>query len=135
MLTYDYLVFKRLVCLLVIAILLPIHISSSQPMLKSINKHGLILYQITSVIHQFKCHCEADYIGRTSQLLENRISHHVLACIRNRRQRNRSLSASRNVLRYPVSEISGHNKDIFWVLCKLHWNFYLKVMEFIFIKF
>lgn len=50
----------------------------------------ICLYRLPaySIIYLFKCQCNADYIGRTTQLLERRITMHVLAYIRKDQQHN-----------------------------------------------
>lgn len=44
---------------------------SSWPLLKSIHKGGLPIFPTSSIIYQFICQFEADYIERTTQLQEN----------------------------------------------------------------
>lgn len=59
------------------AIFLPIH----DPMKKSINKDILYPRHVCSVIYNYKCLCNSEYIGRTNQRLETRIDHHMPAKI------------------------------------------------------
>lgn len=39
-------------------------------------------FQSSSIVYKFKYQCEAEYIGRTNQWLETRISQHIPASIR-----------------------------------------------------
>ena len=53
-------------------------------MISSVRKDVLPITQCSNVIYEFKCRCEARYVGRTSQRLADRMSQHVPASIRNR---------------------------------------------------
>ena len=51
-------------------------------LLSASNKDVLNALQKSNVIFQFSCHCDNQYVGRTSQRLQNRIKLHVPKSIR-----------------------------------------------------
>ena len=50
---------------------------TSNRMLPVARKDVLPTTQKSSVIYEYKCHCESRYVGRTSQWLQDRIKQHV----------------------------------------------------------
>ena len=50
---------------------------ASKPMLPTARKDVLPALQKSSVIYEYKCHCDSRYVGRTSQRLQDRIKQHV----------------------------------------------------------
>ena len=74
-------------------------IFTSRRLLPSVNKDVLPTSQISNVINEFKCRCEALYVGRTAQRLADRIKHHVPLAVRekNFRVRTQLARARRNV--------------------------------------
>ena len=52
-------------------------IFTSKHMLPVARKDVLPTIQKSFVIHEYKCHCDSRYVGRTSQQLHNRIKQHV----------------------------------------------------------
>lgn len=54
-------------------------------MLISLCKDVLPLHLVSSVIYNYKCQCESEYIGIANQMLETRIDQHVPAKIHHRR--------------------------------------------------
>lgn len=52
------------------------------PVFPSIAKDGLRYLQSSSLIYQFKCRCEADYVGSAYLRLETRIGQHLPTYIR-----------------------------------------------------
>ena len=50
---------------------------TSKRMLLVAHKDLLSTTQKSSVIYEYKCHCDGRYVGRTSQRLQNRIKQHV----------------------------------------------------------
>ena len=49
----------------------------SKQMLSPAKKDVLPAFQKSSVIYEYKCHCDSRYVGRTSQRLQDRIKQHV----------------------------------------------------------
>ena len=49
----------------------------SKQMLPTARKDVLPALQKSSVIYEYKCHCDSRYVGRTSQRLQDRIKQHV----------------------------------------------------------
>ena len=52
-------------------------IFTSKRMLPVARKDVLPAIQKSSVIYEYKCHCDSQYVGRTSQRLQDRIKQHV----------------------------------------------------------
>ena len=52
-------------------------IFKSKRMLPVACKNVLPTTQKSSIIYEYKCHCDSRYVGRTSQRLQNRIKQHV----------------------------------------------------------
>ena len=55
----------------------PCVVYSSNELLSATNKNALPALQKSNVIYQFSCHCDSQYVGHTSQKLQNRIKQHV----------------------------------------------------------
>ena len=55
---------------------------STNELFPATNKDVLPALQNSNVIYQFSCHCDSQYVGRTSQRLQDRIKQHVLKSIR-----------------------------------------------------
>lgn len=53
------------------------NIFSTRRAFPSVHKDVLPTYQQSLVIYQYKCQCEADFVGKTIQQLEVRIAQHV----------------------------------------------------------
>ena len=49
----------------------------SRQMLSASRKDVLPAIQKSSVIYEYKCHCDSRYVGRTAQRLQDRIKQHV----------------------------------------------------------
>ena len=49
----------------------------SRQMLPASRKNVLPAIQKSSVIYEYKCHCDSRYVGRTAQRLQDRIKQHV----------------------------------------------------------
>ena len=49
----------------------------SRQMLPASRKDVLPAIQKSSVIYEYKCHCDSRYVGRTAQRLQDRIKQHV----------------------------------------------------------
>ena len=56
----------------------------SRQMLPASRKYVLPAIQKSSVIYEYKCHCESRYVGRTVQRLQDRIKQHVPKWLRQR---------------------------------------------------
>ena len=55
---------------------------SHNEILSATKKYVLPALQKSNVIYQFSCHCNSRYVGRTSQMLQDRIKQHVPKSIR-----------------------------------------------------
>ena len=55
---------------------------STKELLPATNKDVLPALQKSNVIYQFSCHCDSQYVGHTSQRLQDRIKQHVPKSIR-----------------------------------------------------
>ena len=55
---------------------------STNELLSATNKNVLPALQKSNVIYQFSCHCDSQYVGRTSQRLQDRTKQHVPKSIR-----------------------------------------------------
>ena len=60
----------------------PEHVIKSFMAKKMKQFHALPALQKSNVIYQFSCHCNSRYVGRTSQMLQDRIKQHVPKSIR-----------------------------------------------------
>lgn len=93
--------------------------------------------QISLIIYSFKCQCSADYIDRTSQMLEVRISQHVPATIEKEQcdELHRIVNMSGSAIAEHLCPTpKGHSKFHFkaletsyikslqYVLCKQDWQ-------------
>ena len=58
-------------------------IFNTRQLLPVIKKNVLPSHHHSNVIYQFVCHCDSQYVGRTSQCLEERIEQHVPRSIAN----------------------------------------------------
>ena len=54
----------------------------SSPIFTPATKDHIPLLNQSTVIYRFECHCENDYVGKTSRRLVDRIKEHVPACVR-----------------------------------------------------
>ena len=59
-----------------------VFLESRQYFLVGSGEDVLPALQKSSVIYQFSCHCDSQYVGRTSQRLQDRIKQNVLKSIR-----------------------------------------------------
>ena len=55
---------------------------STNELLSATNKDVLSALEKSNVVYQLSCHCDSQYVGRTSQRLHDRIKHHVPKSIR-----------------------------------------------------
>ena len=55
---------------------------STNELLSATNKDVLPALQKSNVVYRFSCHCDSQYVGRTSQRLLDKIKQHVLKSIR-----------------------------------------------------
>ena len=101
----------------------------------SFQKDVLPTIQSSSVIYKFLCRCGADYVGRTTQRLEVRISQHVPRAIRthtvSRTSGNSQAhdSAIGDHLLSIKSCSSRYSDEQFSVLHRARSNFHLNILE------
>ena len=126
-------------------------IFTTRQLLPATKKDVLPSHHHSNVIYQFVCHCDSGYVGRTSQLLEERIKQHVPKSINNspashnRQSLSRSCKANIHPQQFHESAIGQHLPDN--AQCALHYNnkkfsilargrssFHLSALEAIFIK-
>ena len=102
----------------------------------------------SNVIYEYKCECDARYVGRTSQRLSDRIKQHVPHSIRNKitpsRQqpkrdcrRNSSVSCDSAIGKHLLCNThcaDSYSDDNFRILRKCRSLFQLRVMESVLIK-
>ena len=126
-------------------------IFTSRRLLTSVNKDVLPTSQTSNVIYEFKCRCEARYVGRTTLRLADRIKQHVPLAIRRKivRVRTQPVRACRNIQQPPAtvpasSAIAQHlvanpicadqyNADMFRILSRGRSSFHLRMLEATFI--
>ena len=127
-------------------------IFNTRQLLPAIKKDVLPSHHHSNVIYQFVCHCNSQYVGRTSQRLEERIKQHVpksitnLPASHNRQSLSCSCKANTRPQQFYESAIGQHLLDN--AQCALHYSnekfsiiargrssFHLSVLEATFIKF
>ena len=72
---------------------------TSKRMLPVARKNVLPTTQKSSVIYEYKCHCDSRYVGRTSQRLQDRIKQHVPQWLRQQLTRPRRSQPHRSCKR------------------------------------
>ena len=117
--------------------------------LPSIQKDCVPTHQKSLVVYEFSCRCEARYVGRTTQRLEDRIKQHVSTSIRKkvfiereqpprgcktRNARNKcDLAIGQHLLENPDCA-KMCNDDKFRIIGQARSSFHLGVLEFVYIK-
>ena len=126
-------------------------IFTTRQLLPATNKDLLPSHHHSNVIYQFVCHCDSQYVGRTSQRLEERIKQHVPRSIANPPASHNSQSLSRsckaNIRPQQFHEFAigqhlldnaqcapHYNKDKFSILARGRSSFHLSALEATFIK-
>ena len=123
---------------------------TSKRMLLVTRKDVLPAIQKSSVIYEYKCHCDSQYVGRTSQRLQDRIKQHVRQWLRQQLIRPRRSQPHRSWKRNETkpdcdSAIGQHllNNDRcalncddrrFSILAAACSSFYLNLLEAAYIK-
>lgn len=114
-------------------IFLPIHGLISQPILKFIRKNVLFSpYRVGSKVYNFKCQCDAEYIGRTGQKLKVRINQYVPAEIR--REQYENLHTLLNTSICPVTHTAPclspeFSSELFSLVSRAHSDYHLKTAQ------
>ena len=116
-----------------------IHVTKS--LLSHTNKDTLPSLQTNNVIYKFSCQCDAEYVGRTSQRLADRISQHVpvhlLKAIKTKRLDGIPSSSSRSsIAQHLINNpqcAESFSKSQFSIISKARSEFHLKVLEALFI--
>lgn len=80
-------------------------ILTSRPILSAAKKDVLPTLCKSNVIYHFSCHCDSEYVGRTSQTLQGRINQHVPKYLR---AANTDAETSSKTERKPSSSIGQH---------------------------
>ena len=122
---------------------------NTRVILPSIKKDYVPTHQKSFVVYEFSCRCEARYVGRTTQRLEDRIKQHVPTSIRKkthteREQPPRSCK-TRNAQNKCDSAIGQHllenpecakmdSNDKFLIIGEARSSFYLGALESVYIK-
>ena len=116
----------------------------SRQMLPASRKDVLPAIQTSSVIYEYKCHCDSRYVGRTAQRLQDRIKQHVPKWLRQhtasqRVQPNRACkqkqptpecdSAIGQHLLENDQYAANYNDDPFSILDTAHSLFHLSLLE------
>ena len=101
-------------------------IFNTRQLLPTIKKDVLPSHHHSNVIHQFVCHCNSRYVGRTSRCLEEQITQHVPRSIANppaspnRLSLSRSCKANTRPQQFHESSIGQHLLDN--AQCALHYS-------------
>ena len=66
-------------------------IFTTRKILPAIHKDVLPFLQQSMVVYQYVCRCDCQYVGRTSQKLQDRINQHILRCIRSDKRPTKNL--------------------------------------------
>ena len=121
---------------------------STRQILPAIHKDILPTFQQSNVIYEYVCHCNSQYMGQTSQRLQDRIHQHELKSLQNRTSQKckqpehpgklaNSIphcdSAIRNHLLHNQKCTSHYKDNQFFIFSKAHFDFHLSVLESIFI--
>ena len=123
---------------------------STNELLPATNKDVLPALQKSNVIYQFSCHCDSQFVGRTSQRLQDRIKQHVPKSIRSCSSSQKRLLPARrcksstqslasdsaiglHLLQNPTST-QHYNDSRFSILAQGRSPFYLSALEATFIK-
>lgn len=118
----------------------------SKQMMPATRKDVLPANQKSSVVYEYKCHCDSRYVGRTSQRLQDRIKQHVPKWLKQqhtgsqRLQPNRACKKRRTSTAECESAIGQHlldndhcaanyNEDQFTILDTARSLFHLSVLE------
>ena len=123
-------------------------IFSTRTILAPTPKDALPAFSTSSVIYEFKCECDARYVGRTSQRLGDRIKQHIPSTIRNKTLplRKQPMRECRQHLQIECDSAIGahllsnkscadaYTNDRFRVIHKCKSTFSLKTMEALCIK-
>ena len=93
----------------------------------------------SKIIYKFKCHCDSEYIGRTSQRFHIRISQHVSKALKKwivtgvNKPTNNSSAIAEHLLSNPVCA-RNYDDGRFSVLSKARNDYHLNVLESLFMK-
>ena len=85
---------------------------TTRPLLLAIKKNVLSVHHHNNVIYQFMCHCDRQYVGRTSQRLQERIKQHVPRSIRNHHSSQDRSNLSCACKKNSTSQIITHDSAI-----------------------
>ena len=122
---------------------------NTRVILPSIQKDCVPTHQKSLVVYEFSCRCEARYVGRTTERLEDRIKQHVPTSIRKKTHIEREQPPrgckTRNAQNKCVSAIGQHllenpecakmyNDDKFWIIGQARSSFHLGGLESVYIK-
>ena len=109
----------------------------------SVNKDLLPTLKLSNIIYHFTCQCDADYVGRTSQRLADRIRQHVPpsfllslctnASQQDRRGTNTSSAIAEHLFNSPECA-STFTPGLFSILAKARNTLHLHVLEALYIK-
>ena len=126
-------------------------IFNTQQLLPAIKKDVLPSHHHSNVIYQFLCHCDSQYVGRTSQPLEERIKQHIPRSITiphastNRQSLSHSCKNNTRPQQFHKSAIGQHlldnaqcalhySNEKFSILARGRSSFYFSALEATFIK-
>ena len=99
-------------------------------------KDPLPIFMPSNVIYLFKCRCDADYIGRTSQNLEARIKQHVSSNLR-RNIENRTTQTTQMIVDSSIGQhlldnvdcAQNYNDSTFSIIHHASSSYQLKILE------
>ena len=121
---------------------------STRQIIPAIHKNVLPTFQQSNIVYEYVCHCDSQYVGQTSQCLQDRIYQHVPKSIQNRTSQERKQleypGKLANLILHCDSVIGNHllhnqkcaynyKDNQFFILSKAQSDFHLSVSESIFI--
>ena len=115
---------------------------STRKMFPTVRKDVVPIKQQSMVVYQHVCHCNCQYVGHTSQRLQDRIKQHIPKAVRNQAQPNRDLFQSNHTSTLAIGQhllnnekcASHYDDNQFSILAKGRTLFHLSTLEATFIK-
>ena len=115
---------------------------STRKMLPMVRKDVVPTKQQSMVVYQYVCRCDCQYVGCTSQRLQDRIKQHIPKAIRNQAQTSCDLSQSNHTCSLAIGQhllnnikcAAQYDDNQFSILAKGRTLFHLSTLEATFIK-
>ena len=108
--------------------------------ISGIRKDVSPIHEKNNIIYNFKCHCDSEYVGRTSRRFHQRINDHVPRNIRDwiagnrRKPRADYFTAIGNHLLHNADCAQHYDEQMFTILARGRNQFHLSVLESLFIR-